>query len=387
MTRREEVSELLLIFQDVPDADNFVSVADLLRSLAPAGSPTTVALVVTGRHADLSHPHVRQKQQFGERLAEDAAEVAQDSWLVLQDGARRMAAFLRSVGLFDRVTHFVVDPAFIPAVTPCASHDMHMHMLDFLFDRADLCGGAFGDIVTPEQYCALVRQLQQKNTGQAHRDACRDILATGAAAAGKQAGVRLAETALVDCEWAAVSACVLGPLTGVADVLSTLRCATPIQVTGLLFAYYNPTPFNVSCDPPAAVQFLDLVRASGPSRLQARFCPSESAGRNAPQQALEAALMTDYLAATPEQRRILPACHAALGAELCRVSRRAQPARRKAGLLVRPRGDDGVRRGTRHALRVAPRARRCQAGRRLRRRVAGAVRKRAPNVPGRPLGL
>jgi hypothetical protein len=150
-------SDLLLIFQDCADADNFPAVADLLAR-APNGSGggggtgsvsiatngctstsstsshitsghvrTRVALCVVGRRAHLgaapSKPPqtlppnaTNQTDSFGAHraavhAAADADDEDADSHLCLLDGARRMRAFLQRVGVWARVDWFVVDPA------------------------------------------------------------------------------------------------------------------------------------------------------------------------------------------------------------------------------------------------------------------------------------
>ncbi len=161
--------DLLLIFQDCADADNFPAVADLL-SRAPNGSGggggggtgsvsiatngctstsstssriaschvrTRVALCVVGRRAHLGASPSKPPQtlplhasnQHGSSGAHhaavhaaethttviattaDADEEDADSHLCLLDGARRMRAFLRRVGVWARVDWFVLDPA------------------------------------------------------------------------------------------------------------------------------------------------------------------------------------------------------------------------------------------------------------------------------------
>lgn len=137
-------SDLLLIFQDCADADNFPAVADLLlRAPTGGGSDsiatdistsrihigrvrTRVALCVVGRRAHLgaspskplATPPSNTSDQNGSSCVQRTDHVTDtdddedaDSHLCLLDGARRMRAFLQRVGVWARVDWFVVDPA------------------------------------------------------------------------------------------------------------------------------------------------------------------------------------------------------------------------------------------------------------------------------------
>jgi hypothetical protein len=298
------MKDAVFIFQDFTDADNFVTVTDLLLRYA-ADATLDVFLVVTGRHADLSKKYASPfapgglgKAGLSEQLEEDATEVAVDSLLCQQDGARRMQTFLVEQGLFDRVTCFVVDAAFVPKCKSPLSH--HVHVLDFLFDRGDLFGGFVGDFLTPEQYIAKAREIAALPNDKDRRAVCRRLIKS----AGRPACATKAQlmSFLANVNYRSTLCYALAPLTGVADVLRHVR-TEHLSVMGQLFAYNNlnsasknlfKNQFNVDADPGAAADFLRAVGVF--PGAQVLLFPTELAQNNFHQKKLEQDFMNSFLA-------------------------------------------------------------------------------------------
>ncbi len=152
-SENNQTKNALFIFQDYTDADNFISVVDLLKRV----DGEDVFLFLIGRRADFSVPFIpmapfvpqRLSEQFDESeyIGGDNEGIPLDSYQSYMDGARRMYTMVKNAGLWDRVTKFVVDDAFIP--TQISPLSPSLTVLDFLFDRADLVdGGEIGQIIT-----------------------------------------------------------------------------------------------------------------------------------------------------------------------------------------------------------------------------------------------
>lgn len=268
---------VLVVLQDYTDADNFISLTDVLKNVP---EDQRVILIVVGRRADLSHPPLTPMEGLEQRgpgwlteqLPEDPVEdVDRDSVLCYLDGARRMRSFLESVGVFGRVSSFVVDPTwFIPVSPSPLSHSAHVH--DYLFDRCDLVGGHLGQFVTTAQYLELTEALAAESDPQRRRACSREIIQAAAVSpSGSSCSLFRDQVPTFVFVGKRVEMLLLAPLTGAAEVLEHILSADSaiaVRVFAQLFAYNNLSlesknltlnQFNADADPTATVRFLEAL--------------------------------------------------------------------------------------------------------------------------------
>ena len=158
-TKKEKMHRVV-VFIDAPDPDNPAAVAAVAKHvLTQASTDEHLHVVLTGRPVNLETEKadvfslellVRQKWEVNNSV--HAHKVMEDAAVRLLGYLARCNVDVSAVTIYDG------------GVAPCAPLSDRFHEWDFLFDRKDLCTGSEedrGDIVTPEEYTALVHKFNQ----------------------------------------------------------------------------------------------------------------------------------------------------------------------------------------------------------------------------------
>ena len=173
---------LYIVYQDVADVDNLYSLLLLGRALNVSPN-NPMRLVLMPRLVDLSVPPFdaeREKFDSSTLLPHPGSrDVLSDSDLIFKDSVTRIWLYLhKALGNEERSKplRYTMDcvriykgdypiGAFAPDTPSLAaiSHKMHAH--DYLFFRADLFGGVYGDVITPGDYQSWLQCLRDNELG------------------------------------------------------------------------------------------------------------------------------------------------------------------------------------------------------------------------------
>ena len=168
---------LYIVYQDVCDVDNFYSLLLLGRALRISPN-NPMHLVLMPRLVDLSVPPFdAEREQFDLSMllpCPDSRDILSDSDLIFRDSVTRIWLYLhRALGnekrskplryTMDCVRIYEGDypmGAFAPDTPSLAAIHHRMHAHDYLFLRADLFGGVYGDVITPGDYQSWLKSLR-----------------------------------------------------------------------------------------------------------------------------------------------------------------------------------------------------------------------------------
>ncbi len=160
--------KIYIFFQDVADADNFMSVVAFIKLYGYPTSDNPIHFVLTQRPENLGVPKAYAdgpiKSELwnvdNKRLGPDVPE---DALLVAEDGARRFIMFMHKhykIGKTLKEAYEIIRvyDGGLPIRSSNMSHVAHKR--DYLFDRADLLKprGEIGTIITANEYFTLERQ-------------------------------------------------------------------------------------------------------------------------------------------------------------------------------------------------------------------------------------
>ena len=176
--RSTQNTPLYIVYQDVADVDNLYSLQLLGRTLNISPN-NPMHLVLMPRLVDLSVPPFdagREKFELSMLLSHpESRDILSDSELIFKDSVTRIWLYLhgalgnekRSKPLrytMDCVRIYKGDypiGAFAPDTPSLAAINHKMHAHDYLFFRADLFGGVYGDVITPGDYQSWLKCLRE----------------------------------------------------------------------------------------------------------------------------------------------------------------------------------------------------------------------------------
>ena len=173
---------LYIIYQDIADVDNLYSLL-LLAKFLKVSPKCPMRLILMPRLVNLSIPPFDSKREhFNPSLlypGTRSTDSLRDSQLVFKDAATRVWLYLHTGLGHDRKTLLhTMDciriyrgdypmGAFGETSLAAINHAMHAH--DYVFHRADIFGGAYGDVITVNDYNKWLDQLRNSN------NMCEDI--------------------------------------------------------------------------------------------------------------------------------------------------------------------------------------------------------------------
>ena len=158
--------KIYIFFQDVADADNFMSVVAFIQLYGAPTSDNPIHFVLTQRPENLGIPKAYNGGPINAKLLREnkhGPDVPEDALLVAEDGARRFITFMhknynigKDLNEADRIIR--VYDGGCPSMSSNLSHLSHKR--DYLFDRADLLPrkGTLGEIITADEYLVLEKQ-------------------------------------------------------------------------------------------------------------------------------------------------------------------------------------------------------------------------------------
>ena len=154
--------KIYIFFQDVADADNFMSVVAFIQLYGPPTKENPIHFVLTRRPENLGIPKFTGpngpiKLQVLNTLGEEF-DNAEDSMLIGEDGARRFITFMHKhykigVTMEEAYNLIKVYDGGCPGMSSNMNHTTHAR--DYLFDRGDLVSRNLGDLITPDEYAQL----------------------------------------------------------------------------------------------------------------------------------------------------------------------------------------------------------------------------------------
>jgi len=170
LTSAETVApkKIYIFFQDVADADNFMSVVAFIQLYGAPTVDNPIHFVLTQRPENLGVPKAYADGPIKSELwnVDDkrlGPDVPEDALLVAEDGARRFIMFMHNhykIGKTLKEAYEIIRvyDGGLPTISSNMSHVAHKR--DYLFDRADLLKppGEIGTIITANQYFTLERE-------------------------------------------------------------------------------------------------------------------------------------------------------------------------------------------------------------------------------------
>ena len=165
MSGGADPTKCYIFFQDVADADNFMSVVAFIQLYGPPTVDYPIHFVLTQRPENLGIPKYYKDGPINEALFTLDGNIhgpddTTDALLVAQDGARRFITFMHKnynigTSLGEAYRLIRVYDGGLPSMSSNMSHLAHKR--DYLFDRADLLntGRKIGDIITAKEYASL----------------------------------------------------------------------------------------------------------------------------------------------------------------------------------------------------------------------------------------
>jgi hypothetical protein len=168
LTSAETVApkKIYIFFQDVADADNFMSVVAFIKLYGYPTVDNPIHFVLTQRPENLGIPKAYNGGPINAKLLredEHGLDNPEDALLVAEDGARRFIMFMHkhyNIGkdLKDAYDLIRVYDGGLPSMSSNLSHLSHKR--DYFFDRADLLPrkGTLGEIITADEYFTLERE-------------------------------------------------------------------------------------------------------------------------------------------------------------------------------------------------------------------------------------
>ena len=184
----EHVPPLYIIYQDIADVDNLYSLL-LLAKFLKVSPKFPMRLVLMPRLVNLSvAPFDAKREHFIRSMLSPGAsstDSLRDSDLVFKDSATRVWLYLhRALGhekrrktlrhTIDCISIYKGDyptGAFGETSLAAINHTMHAH--DYLFHRADMFGGMYGDVITVNDYNDWLDQL--RNSKNMSEDIHREV--------------------------------------------------------------------------------------------------------------------------------------------------------------------------------------------------------------------
>jgi hypothetical protein len=158
--------KIYIFFQDVADADNFMSVVAFRQLYGAPTSDNPIHFVLTQRPENLGIPKAYNGGPINAKLLREdkhGLDNPEDALLVAEDGARRFIMFMHKhykIGetLKEAYDLIRVYDGGLPSMSSNLSHLSHKR--DYLFDRADLLprNGPLGEIITADEYLVLEKQ-------------------------------------------------------------------------------------------------------------------------------------------------------------------------------------------------------------------------------------
>jgi hypothetical protein len=165
MSGGADPSKCYIFFQDVADADNFMSVVAFIQLFGRPTLDYPIHFVLTQRPENLGVPKAYKGGPINEELFTLDNDIhgpddKTDALLVAQDGVRRFITFMHknyNIGktLAEAYNLIRVYDGGLPSMSSNMSHLAHKR--DYLFDRADLLTPPreIGDLITAEEYAQL----------------------------------------------------------------------------------------------------------------------------------------------------------------------------------------------------------------------------------------
>jgi len=165
MSGGADPSKCYIFFQDVADADNFMSVVAFIQLFGRPTLDYPIHFVLTQRPENLGVPKAYKDGPINEELFTldnyiHGPDDKTDALLVAQDGVRRFITFMHknyNIGktLAEAYNLIRVYDGGLPSMSSNISHLAHKR--DYLFDRADLLTHPreIGDLITAEEYAQL----------------------------------------------------------------------------------------------------------------------------------------------------------------------------------------------------------------------------------------
>lgn len=155
--------KIYIFFQDVADADNFMSVVAFIQLYGHPTPDNPIHFVLTQRPENLGIPKAHNGGSINAKLLREdkhGPDNPKDALLVAEDGARRFIMFMHkhyNIGkdLKNAYDIIRVYDGGCPSMSSNLSHLAHKR--DYFFDRADLLSrkGTIGEIITANEYLVL----------------------------------------------------------------------------------------------------------------------------------------------------------------------------------------------------------------------------------------
>jgi hypothetical protein len=155
--------KIYIFFQDVADADNFMSVVAFIKLYGYPTVDNPIHFVLTQRPENLGIPKAYNGGPINAKLLREdkhGPDNPEDALLVAEDGARRFIMFMHNHYKIGRDLKEAYDIIRVydggcPSMSSNLSHLAHKR--DYFFDRADLLSrkGTIGEIITANEYLVL----------------------------------------------------------------------------------------------------------------------------------------------------------------------------------------------------------------------------------------
>jgi hypothetical protein len=166
MSGGADPSKCYIFFQDVADADNFMSVVAFIQLYGQPTVDNPIHFVLTQRPENLGVPKLYKGGPFKDKLlteVQHGPDNPDDALLVAEDGARRFIMFMHNyykIGttLAEAYKIIRVYNGGCPSMSSNLSHLTHKR--DYLFDRADLLTPPrkLGELITADEYMMLEKK-------------------------------------------------------------------------------------------------------------------------------------------------------------------------------------------------------------------------------------